>query len=699
MLPTGFYGVPTGMNYKLFVSVQRHDTNPDAVTLVGKTITVVDGPGAGQTATITGYDSTNQTYTLDRKWTTAVGPGSKFEIQQSTATLAGYAPVTDSYQVVLTSSAGSTVIVNVSPQDTPTYNSADAFDPSANYGQNSIVQARVATSRATFLLTGRPADGETWTILLNDRAFSFGVSASTSLSTIAQNLATAIRAAGYNVVVSGAQLIVTTSAPVGGVAPAFYAGFRIDHDVAGGALVTPITSSASKITLSGSPAAGEKWTLNVGSVNFTTAALTASDTLSSVANMLAALLRAATGITYSVSVLGASLTVTRTDIAGAPVGPATLTVSAPTIGTIVTNTYFDYATFDFSGTPFENEQWSIRVDSDTYSYTSHAGDSLNTVMQGIVNSIFSTGANLSVGFGGSQLWVFEPWWFFWFNEISASANVSPGPPTTYGSMTKTDSTSLGVSVALTGIPQAGQTWTLTLDGQPYAFTVSGTMTLPQVAQQLAARLPGATYAITVASNVITVYRTSTQAVTASITVSSLGTASSSTSGNTATVEFTGVPVEAELWTVTVDGILFVQLSHSTDTLTTVLSGLAASIAGTMPGYTATVDLSGGRFRLRITHTGATSIVASTSVMLDTVETQGGAAVSGSGANASVDLAGAIPGPNESWTLTVDGVAYTHIVAAGGETAAQVAAALRLLVPSGTYAVCGVGPNPACARPR
>jgi len=256
VLPSGFYGVQSGMSYRMFVSLQRHATNPDAITLAGKTITIVEGPGAGQTATIVSYDSTTSTYTLDRKWSTAPGPGSKFQIEQSTDTLSGYTPTTDAYQVVLTSSPSSQVIVNVSPQPTPTYNSSAAFDPAANYGQNNLVQARVQTSRATFLLTGRPADGETWTILLNDRAFSFAVSASTSLATIAETLAVAIRSAGYTVVVTDAMLLVTTTAPVGGTAPAFYAGFRIDHDVAGGALVTPITASATKITLTRRPGSG-----------------------------------------------------------------------------------------------------------------------------------------------------------------------------------------------------------------------------------------------------------------------------------------------------------------------------------------------------------------------------------------------------------------------------------------------------------
>ena len=53
-----------------------------------------------------------------------------------------------------------------------------------------------------------------------------------------------------------------------------------------------MTSSATRVQLSGVPAAGEVWTLNVGGVNFSTATLTQFDTLSSVASMLADKLRA-----------------------------------------------------------------------------------------------------------------------------------------------------------------------------------------------------------------------------------------------------------------------------------------------------------------------------------------------------------------------------------------------------------------------
>ena len=73
------------MKYSLFISLEHHDTNPNALSLVGKQITITEGAGAGQTASITGYDPQSGTYTLDQQWPTAPETGSRFQITESTA--------------------------------------------------------------------------------------------------------------------------------------------------------------------------------------------------------------------------------------------------------------------------------------------------------------------------------------------------------------------------------------------------------------------------------------------------------------------------------------------------------------------------------------------------------------------------------------------------------------------------------------
>src|SRR5207247_177949 len=112
-----------------------------------------------------------------------------------------------------------------------------------------------------FLLTGEASIGETWTITINDRAYSFrtATAADLDLAAIAQQLRDAINAAaaGYTASIPDPanphQLIVQADTGK----PSFYAGFQITHDLAGGATVSPANSSGATIAFTGVPAPGE----------------------------------------------------------------------------------------------------------------------------------------------------------------------------------------------------------------------------------------------------------------------------------------------------------------------------------------------------------------------------------------------------------------------------------------------------------
>ena len=76
----GFYGVAPGQSYDLIVSLQRQETNPVG-SRSGKTITVVDGAGKGQTAMINGYNPETNTFTI-RSPADGHRPASRFEISR-----------------------------------------------------------------------------------------------------------------------------------------------------------------------------------------------------------------------------------------------------------------------------------------------------------------------------------------------------------------------------------------------------------------------------------------------------------------------------------------------------------------------------------------------------------------------------------------------------------------------------------------
>ena len=133
-----YTGVRPGMSYELNVSLQRHATNPDAIELVGKQVSIVDGDGQGQSGTIVAYDAESMTYTVDQKWDNDVSLNSKFEIEYHLQDeFSGYQEVGDSYLMVLTTRPvqGSTVVIDVQPEITRTYNSDLAFVAEANYGE------------------------------------------------------------------------------------------------------------------------------------------------------------------------------------------------------------------------------------------------------------------------------------------------------------------------------------------------------------------------------------------------------------------------------------------------------------------------------------------------------------------------------------------------------------------------------------
>ena len=57
----------SGVVHDLIISLQRHATNPNAISLAGKQITITSGDCAGETATIVAYDAERTDYILDRQ--------------------------------------------------------------------------------------------------------------------------------------------------------------------------------------------------------------------------------------------------------------------------------------------------------------------------------------------------------------------------------------------------------------------------------------------------------------------------------------------------------------------------------------------------------------------------------------------------------------------------------------------------------
>ena len=288
-------GVYEGTSYDLNVSLQRHGINKDAIVLVGKQVTVVDGTGIGTGAgtgnevTILGYDAETNTYTLDRllgerpdDTTTRLDNTSVLEfsyrMQDEFPEYANH-PQGSAYDVVLTKDPGADVYVNVTPKPTRTYNADLAFDAAANYGQNKAVQVEVSTPRTVIELTGSARTNDTWVITIDgfDAAqykwlgIETLVDGQTAIDYIAGQLKTALEAwfvlpgNGTNyqdmrVAIDGPTLTIESYAQAAAnsrPATSFNAGFYIDPNSRGSA--TFLTTQV--VELTGVVNAGDLWSI------------------------------------------------------------------------------------------------------------------------------------------------------------------------------------------------------------------------------------------------------------------------------------------------------------------------------------------------------------------------------------------------------------------------------------------------------
>src|SRR6185369_2706920 len=315
-------GVFSGTSYDLNMTVQRHDTNEDAINLVGKTMTVVSGTGAGRTATIVGYDAQSNVYTLDTHITGVVLDNSSalefsYNVQKEHP---NYTPSGEAYDVVLSQDPGGTQVINVTPKATRTYNAALAFDADANYGQNEAVQVQVGTPQALIKIgmdpSGAARAGEIWTITIDGVAAAKvtaagGEDAVAMATALETKLNLKFAGAGYSefhVTRSGDTLKIETysSAPSGPQARAFIAGFTIQPDTLGSAT----TLGRKVIELTGVATVGDLWTVTLNGVAFSYTAA-AGDDLADVARALQVRINGDSN--YSATVRNRALTVVRDD--------------------------------------------------------------------------------------------------------------------------------------------------------------------------------------------------------------------------------------------------------------------------------------------------------------------------------------------------------------------------------------------------
>ena len=186
-----FAGVNGGVSYDLIASVQSHERNRNAIDLNNKVLTIVDGAGKGQSAKITDYDAESKTYSLSpaNAWSITPDATSRYEITTRLSvesldpnfpnydTELGKAPIIDDYTLVLTQAPTSSVTVDVVPMLTRTYNSDEAFNADAAFGENKAVQVHVATNQTLVELNGSARLGDIWVVTLSPTTTKLSIEA------------------------------------------------------------------------------------------------------------------------------------------------------------------------------------------------------------------------------------------------------------------------------------------------------------------------------------------------------------------------------------------------------------------------------------------------------------------------------------------------------------------------------------------
>ena len=427
-------GVSTGIFYELNISLQRHAINSDAIELVGKQITIVEGAGAGQSGTIVGYDAKNKVYTIDQQWMTPVDETSKFEIEYYLADeFSGYQPVGDSYSVVLTSplEGTDTVVIDVLPQITRAYNSDLSFEAESNYGESANEQIDVATPRVVVEFAGTPAEGQTWTLNLNGKNYSYLVEDGDNLTSVAYGLFIAIDgeilveaevladSEKFVAVANGKTLTITSSlyeAQILGSAvnaSPFTAEFSISDGRA--EISDPdagIEWENADVELKGTVRVGDSWTLQLDGDDYTYV-VRDGDTLDSIASALTALLPSAT---YLSTTTGAMFDVKRDNDAAFEIAfnflpaidrhlqpDASGEISSPNaIGGWVS------ASINLKGTVQEGSSWTLRLDGINYTHKVNGETTLEQVALELLALLPGTFNSTVDPVNGAKFYVAKP---------------------------------------------------------------------------------------------------------------------------------------------------------------------------------------------------------------------------------------------------------------------------------------------------
>ena len=331
--------------------------------------------------------------------------------------------------------------------------------------------------------------------------------------------------------------------------------------------------SVATCQLAGTPNSGELWTVHFGGSEYPYT-VADSDTLPVVALGLALLLDGLDDVTAGVE----DSLIACVDLTGEPMD-IRLSVSSPASATVDGTTAL-VKLVHLGGSAVPGQSWSIQVDGVAFSCTVVDGDTMQDVAVALAIAIDAAADYLGHAEGTTVVVT---------RVLGGSFSLTATPPGG-GSATVDESTATTKSVVLSGPYNAGDTWSVALDGFLSSYVVQGGDTGSAVAAALTAGLESVGgFAVGSEGQRIVVTRTSGGLfeLAAAVTPSGAGTVDDATA--TAVAMSPSGPVSpGDNWALTVNAVEYLYTVQAGDSAASVAAAIAA-LVDNAPGYIAAAE--------------------------------------------------------------------------------------------------------------
>ena len=582
----------------------------------------------------------------------------------------------------------------------------------------SLLPAEISSATtATLTLGGTPVAGEVWSLTLDDGSavtnHSYTALANDTLASIASALAADVNARAateFTATPSDASLLITNSLKE----------FKTFASVtAAGAFSGGANATTTIALLSGTPKVGDRWTVRLAiGVDATSHGFTVTNgsTLDDIAAGLAAAINGQAAADFTAAAEGSLLLITNRAGTSFQTG-FELVLATPTSGTfggVEINAKATTATL--SGTPLAGEVWQLELKNSagtatlsTHSHTVLAGDTLEAIAADFAAQINANGPSEFTATADGPLVVIV-------NRagtvFTTSFAITLAPPATgTAGAAAIDSTKATTStVAFSGTPVNGETWTvsLSMDGTtpPLSYSVTSGQSLAEIAGGLATAINAdsnaAEFTATTEGATLIIINRGGAAFTTSFAVTSPSATipvSFTGVGEAKTITLSGAVVNGDIWKITVasqqNSITIDDADDTLDTnnddivtLTEIASALALMInnAPGLADFSATaegeslviVKLTAGTFDAAVTITPAsssTSVESQAATLTSTINASLASAFAKSatlGGTASIGEVWTLQLKDDAGTTTLS--THSHTVLAG-ETLAAIASVL------------------------